>query len=219
VWIVRRSLSWWLATSCAVAFLPLSLTGTPSVAAASERAACHAPRMIGLTVSVARSRAKIAGCSLRFAGARVQVPTIQTIHTQSVLPGRPARVISVSVNPLCESSVNPGPPPGEPILKAGPSEIITGLFIEGGAVMLRSAPVCKDVVGKSDGGTITITNSVGTVFADHMALTAGQLLYVNVPAGTYTVSGVFAGGNKVGPITVTVPAGEIVRQDLVLDVP
>ncbi len=175
--------------------------------------------MTGLTVSVARSRAKVAGCSLRLTGARVQAPTIQTIHTQSVRPGRPARVIAVSVNPLCESPVNPGPPPGEPILKPGPSEIVTGLFIEGGAVMVRSEPVCKTLVGKSDAGTITITNSVGTVIADHMALTAGQLLYVNVPAGTYTVSGVFAGGNKAGPITVTVPSGEIVRQDLVLDVP
>jgi hypothetical protein len=52
-----------------------------------------------------------------------------------------------------------------------------------------------------------------------MRVTAGQLLDVNLTAGDYRVSGVFAGGNKVGPITVTVPAGEVVRRDLVLDVP
>jgi len=52
-----------------------------------------------------------------------------------------------------------------------------------------------------------------------MALTAGQLLYDNVSAGTYTISGVLTGGNKVGPITVNVQSGEVVRQDLVLDVP
>ena len=146
------------------------------------------------------------------------MPSIQTIHTQSERPGQVARVVTVSVNPLCSGSLNPGPPPGEPILKPGPTEIITGLFIEGGAYIERSAPNCKTLVGTSSAGTITITNSVETVVAN-TELTAGQLLSVTVPAGTYTISGVFAGGNKVGPTTVTVPSGEIVRQDLVLDVP
>jgi hypothetical protein len=66
---------------------------------------------------------------------------------------------------------------------------------------------------------MTITNSVGNVIVNDMALTAGQLLYDNVSAGTYTISGVLTGGNKVGPITVNVQSGEVVRQDLVLDVP
>jgi hypothetical protein len=147
------------------------------------------------------------------------MPTIQTIHTQSVPPGRSARLVTLEVNPLCGGAINPGPPAGEPIIKSGPPEIVTGLFIEGGAYVERSAPVCKTIVGKSSAGTITITNSVGTVIANNMALSAGQLLYVNVPVGVYNVSGVFAGGNKVGPIKVTVGADQIVRQDLVLDVP
>jgi hypothetical protein len=147
------------------------------------------------------------------------MPTIQTIHTQSVRPGLVAKSVTVSVNPLCPSSSNIGPPPGEPIIKSGPTELITGLFIEGGAFIERSAPICKKLVGKSTGGTITITNAVGTVFANNMALSAGQLLYVNVPAGVYTITGSFSGGEKAGPVTVTVASGQIVRQDLVLDVP
>lgn len=147
------------------------------------------------------------------------MPTIQTIRTQSFGPGHVAKVVTLSVNPLCPGSLNIGPPPGEPIVKSGPTELIAGLFIEGGAFIYRSAPNCKVFVGKSSGGTITITNSVGTVFADNMALTPGQLLYVNVPAGTYTITGVLTGGNKLGPTTVSVASGEIVRQDLVLDVP
>jgi hypothetical protein len=147
------------------------------------------------------------------------MPKVQTIHTQSVRPGHTAKVVTVTVNPLCPGAVNIGPPPGEPIMKPGATELITGLFIEGGAFVERSAPVCKDIVGKSTSGTITITNSVGTVLANHMALSAGQLLYVNVTAGQYTISGVLTGGNALGPITVTVPSGEIVRQDLVLDAP
>jgi hypothetical protein len=95
----------------------------------------------------------------------------------------------------------------------------TGLFIEGGAFIFRSAPVCKDLVGKSDAGTITVTNAAGTAIANEVALNAGQLLKITLSAGQYTITGVFAGGNAVGPTTVTVPAGEVVRQDLVLDVP
>jgi hypothetical protein len=175
--------------------------------------------MTGLTVTAARARAQVAGCQIRFTGARVQMPKIQTIHTQSVRSGRVAKFVSVSVNPLCPGALNPGPPPGEPIIKPGDTELISGLFIEGGAFVERSAPNCKVYVGKSSSGTITVTNSVGTVIVNNMALTAGQLLYVNVTAGDYTISGVFSGGNTVGPIKVTVPSGEIVRQDLVLDVP
>jgi len=147
------------------------------------------------------------------------MPRIQTIHSQSERPGQVAKVVTVSINPLCPGALNPGPPPGEPIMKPGATELITGLFIEGGAHVERSAPNCKTLVGKSSAGTMTIINSVGAVMANNTALTAGQLLYINLPAGTYTISGVFAGGNKVGPTTVAVPFGEIVRQDLVLDVP
>jgi hypothetical protein len=199
------------------ASVPLTVAGGSVTASATT--SCHAPRLTGLTVSVARSRARVAGCRLRFVGATVQMPTIQTIHSQSVAPGRSARVVTLAVNPICGGAINPGPPDGEPIIKSGAPELITGLFIEGGAYIERSAPNCKTIVGKSVAGAITITNSVGTVFANNTALSAGQLLYLNVPPGVYTVSGVLSGGNKVGPIQVNVGSEEIVRQDLVLDVP
>ena len=202
-------------------FVPLTVAGNDVVTAAAATS-CHAPRMTGLTVSAARNRAHVAGCRLRFVGAAIRMPTIQTIHTQSVRPGQSARLVTLDVNPLCEGSGAPGPPLGEPIIKSGPTELITGLFIEGGPLIERSAPNCKALVGKSSAGTITVTNSVGTVFANNVALSAGQLLYLNVPVGVYTVSGVIGGGNfvsKVGPITVNVGADQIVRQDLVLPVP
>jgi hypothetical protein len=105
------------------------------------------------------------------------------------------------------------------LLTPGPTELDTGLFIQGGALIYRSVPVCKDLVGKSGAGTITVTNFGGAAIANNVAITAGQLLKITLPAGQYTITGVFAGGNKAGPITVTVPSGEVVRQDLVLDVP
>ncbi len=143
---------------------------------------------------------------------------VQTIHTQSVRPGLFARVVTLQVNPVCGGPINPGPPPGEPIVTAGGPELVTGLFIEGGAYIERSEPHCTPIVGKSNAGTITVTTSGSSVFAT-LTLTAGQLMYVLVPVGSYSVSGVFSGGNKVGPITVNVGADQIVRQDLVLDVP
>ena len=216
---VRQSLRWWLAVLALVAILPLTLTAASTAAAPPAHSSCRAPRMIGLTVTAARARAKISGCQLRLTGASVKMPKIQTIRRQSVRPGRVTKFLAVTVNPLCPGSAQLGPPPGEPLLSPGPTELDTGLFIEGGAFIFRSAPVCKDLVGKSDAGTITVTNAAGTAIANEVALNAGQLLKITLSAGQYTITGVFAGGNAVGPTTVTVPVGEVVRQDLVLDVP
>jgi hypothetical protein len=105
------------------------------------------------------------------------------------------------------------------LLKRGPTELDTGRFIEGGAFIRRSAPVCKDLVGKSSAGRITVTNAAGTAIANNVVVTAGPLLKITLSVGQHTLSGVFEGGNAVGPSAVTVPAGEVVRQDLVLDVP
>ena len=202
-----------------VVAMPLMVSVAASVATASTSSTCHAPRLTGLTVTVARSRARVAGCSVRLIGAKLQMPQVQTIRTQSVRVGKVATLVTLTVNPLCSGASDPGPPAGEPIVKSGPTELISGLFIEGGAFIVRSAPHCKQIVEKSSPGTITVTNSAGSVIVNQMALATGQLLYVTVPAGTYTITGVLSVNNKVGPVTVNVPAGKTVRQDLTLDAP
>lgn len=215
--VVRRSLNSWWAALVMVTLTPLIVT-VPSNSVSAATRSCHAPRMIGLTVAAARNRAALRGCQLRLSGALVKMAQIQSIRTQSPRPGQVTKLLTVVVNPLCPSSSNIGPPPGEPLETPGPTELDTGLFIEGGAFIYRSAPNCKDLMGKSSAGTITVTNSSGTVIADS-TLTTGQLLKITLDAGQYTIAGIFAGGNHVGPTTVTVAAGEVVRQDLVLDVP
>jgi hypothetical protein len=205
-------------TALIVAVLPLAFSVTAKVAAAST-ASCHAPRLTGLTVTVARRHAKVAGCDVRLVGAKLQMPQIQTIRTQNVRPGRVTRVVTLSVNPLCSGAADNGPPAGEPIITPGPTELISGLFIEGGPFFFRSAPNCKEVAEKSSPGWITVTNAAGTVIVYKMELASGQLLHVKVPAGKYTITGVLSVNNKVGPITVNVPAGKTVRQDLTLDAP
>ena len=213
-----RALRTWSAIVLLVGLLPLTLSGGSSVASAATHANCRAPRLIGLTVAAARTRAKVAGCQLQFVGAVVRMATIQTIHTQNVRPGGTAASVTVSVNPLCPTSGLIGPPQGEPIDRLGPTELITGLFIEGGPFEYRSAPVCRDLVGKSSGGTITVIDSLGAVIVSR-TLTAGQLLHQMLNAGTYTITGVFSDGLKGGKVIVKVPSGEAVRQDVVLDVP
>ncbi len=206
-----------IASVVCLSLIPLAMCAT--VSGATTRPSCQVPRMTGLTVTSARSRARAAGCALRLIGVAVTMATVQTIHTQSVRPGLRARLVVVRVNPVCPGSAALGPPPGEPILKTGPTELISGLFGEGGPLIFRSAPNCKHLVGTSSPGTITVVNAEGTVLVNKRALTAGQLLYDNVPAGTYTITGTLSGGTKVGPVTVRVRAGEIVRQDLVAEFP
>lgn len=207
-----------LAVLVMVVSVPLVSTASVGFADATTHS-CHAPRVTGLTVMAARSRAASSGCRLRLEGSAVRMAQIQTIRAQRPGPGRAATLLRVTVNPLCPSSSNIGPPPGEPLETPGPTGLDTGLFIEGGAFIYRSAPNCKELVGKSLAGTITVINSAGTVVANNAKVGAGQLLNITLGAGEYTITGVVAGGNKVGPTTVTVPAGEVVRQDLALLVP
>lgn len=207
----------WCAVIVLATLAPLTVAATPLSAAASTTS-CHVPHLTDVTVNVARARARSADCRLRLVGAPISMPMVQTIHTQSARPGSYARFVTLQVNPVCGGAINPGPPPGEPIITSGGPELVTGLFIEGGAYIERSEPHCHTPVGISSAGTITVSTSGGSVFAT-LTLTAGQLMYVDVPVGSYSVSGVFAGGNKVGPIVVNVGADQIVRQDLVLDVP
>jgi hypothetical protein len=127
--------------------------------------------------------------------------------------------VTLTVNPLCGGSALNGPPRGEPFITSGPTELISGLFIEGGPYVERSAPNCKESPERSSAGTITVTNAAGTDVIDNLQLSSGQLLYVKVPAGRYTVTGVVSDNLKVGPLVVSVPAGKTVRQDLTADVP
>jgi len=198
---------------------PITLSPARDAGATLTSSTCHAPRVLGLTVAAARARSRSSGCHVRFVGAAIRMTRVQTIRSQSARPGQVTTLLTLRVNPLCPGSAFLGPPPGEPLLSPGPTELDVGLFIEGGAFIYRSAPVCRNLVGTSSAGSITVTNAGGVAIANKVALVAGQLLKITLDAGTYTLTGVFAGGNLVGPLKVVVPSGDVVRQDLVLNVP
>jgi hypothetical protein len=195
---------------------------TPAHARSSK---CRVPRLTGLVVVAARERIAKAGCHIRVLGAPLERPDTQTIRRQSARPGQLRHTVTVWVNRLCPGSADAGPPRGEPFLKPGPTELISGLYLDGGPLRLRSAPSCSSISGTSGAGTITVTDPATAAIVATKTVASGQLGVVLLPPGTYTVVGTFANAfandrhMQSFPKTVTIPAGTTVRQDLEVSIP
>ncbi len=194
-------------------------------ATAGHAARCSSPHVTGMTVEKARPRARHAGCSLRLRGAKLTMASIQTIARTHV----EGRTILAWVNPLCPHMAAAGPPGGEPKLTPGPTELISGLYLAGGPLLLASAPHCRAIVGTPGAGTITVRDLAppagdGAVVASE-SVQQGQLAQLMLAPGTYTVQGIFGEATinsmrgESQPLTVKIPAGETVRADVVLPVP
>ncbi len=195
---------------CLVSLVPGAAGGS---LLASARG-CRVPKLTGLTLMQARKRARRAGCEIRLAGAAVERSAIQTVAKQSPRVGAIRRSVTLWINPVCAGKEGLGPPEGEPLLTPGPSELISGLFVDGGPPpVLISAPKCP-TEGVPEGGTIVVANSAGTTIATQTVV-KGHLAKFPLSPGTYTITGTMEGQHsEAGPIQVTIPTGETVRQDL-----
>lgn len=153
-----------------------------------------------------------------------QEPPRQTSHRivlrQSPRAGSRARAVTVWLKPLCVQSADPGPPAGEPFVTHGSTELVTGLFLEGGP--LFRAVRCR--VGKPSPGTVTVIDTTtGKVIASQTVVN-GQLARIPLRPGTYTVQGTVANalvnGQPISTLsrTVTITAGTVVRQDVVANI-
>jgi hypothetical protein len=154
----------------------------------------------------------------------VERPEVQTIRGQTPTHGA-ARGVSVWVNPLCPGSAELPGPRHEPIRSKGRSELITGLYLDGGPLIFRSAANCEALEGTPGAGTVTVTNpATGAVLATQN-MAAKHLATIPLPPGPYSVSAQFEGATinglhpTVGPITVEIPPGTTVRQDIELSIP
>jgi hypothetical protein len=183
---------------------------------------CHVPKLTGRTVAAARTSVKHAGCRLRIRGAKLQLAAVQTVQRQSPPAGRRSRVVTITINPECHTEGLPGPPPGEPLLTPGATQLVSGIFLVGGPLVIYSTPGCvRQTAPETPGaGTITVTDpSTGAVVATQ-AVAAGQLADIPLAPGTYAVSGSPGGlPMMTTPVTVTIPAGSTVRQDVTVPVP
>ncbi len=102
-----------------VALMPV-IDGVASNELANASQACRAPRIVGLTVASARRQATEANCQLELRGASVRLPDIQLVERQAPQSGTLTKVLSGTVEALCPSTSNIGPPPGEPLRRPGP---------------------------------------------------------------------------------------------------
>ena len=108
-------------------------------------------------------------------------------------------------------------PPNEPVYRTGPTELVSGLYIQGGAI---PPPPCKPKPRGPDAGTITVTDPTTGATVATQSVSNGHLAHIALAPGKYTVSGQFAGGGRTSfSPTVTVRPGYKVRQDVFEDVP
>ena len=121
------------------------------------------------------------------------------------------------------------PPPAfpqlanEPVITAGPTEIVTGLYLDGGP----ADPSCPPGAGGSSPGpgTVTLVLPGSTQVVATATVAAGQLAVIPVTPGTYTIQATFGDATINGqpgqgfPQTVTVAAGQTVRQDVSISIP
>jgi len=176
-------------------------------------------------LTVARKRAAKAGCALRLAGAHVEAPDVQTIRRQAPGGGRHGRLVTVWVNPVCSGSGVEGPDISEPLITAGPTELISGLFIVGGPLRRWSEPRCKPRPGEPGAGIVTVRDPASGVVVASQTVTTGHLATIPLAPGTYSIQGTFGDATinehpaESFPKTVQILPGQTVRQDVFLDVP
>jgi hypothetical protein len=205
--------------------LLVALSGsTPGHAAVSKGRECRAPRLTGLTLSVARERATHAGCALRVKGARLEQAGVQTVARQTPARGRRSAGVTVWLNRLCRREAAYAPEIEEPLLKPGPTELISGFFLVGGPLSRAfSSPGCKLPEPSPGPGTVEVKNAAGELVATQTS-SDGHFVEIPLPPGSYTITGTFQGAsiNEVHPTStrsVVIPPGDSVRQDFFLNVP
>jgi hypothetical protein len=115
----------------------------------------------------------------------------------------------------------PGPPPGEPFVTSGPTELISGLYVAGGPFEVFPGRCRK---GVPEPGTITVTESTSGITVAHTTVAKGQLAHIALTPGSYTIDGTFSDATINGkPMTssasVTIPPARTVRLDVIASIP
>jgi hypothetical protein len=107
-------------------------------------------------------------------------------------------------------------PPNEPVYRSGPTELVSGLYIQGGPL---PPPPCKPEPRGPYAGRIRVTNPHTGATVARQSVKDGHLAHIRLPAGRYEIIGHFSGGTTPPPVKVRVKAGKKVRQDVFEDVP
>jgi hypothetical protein len=225
--VLRLRISTTIALTAITVGLTLCATATAVQSTVSQ---CRSPRLIGATVAEAIQKADRAGCVLQAREAHGGAPVTlnrsrevleRVIARQAPAPGHPTHTITVWLRPPCYQSADPGPPSGEPLVKPGPTSLISGLFLDGGPLARRGT--CAK--GTPSPGTIEVLDTNTDVVVASQTVEAGKLADIRLAAGTYLVRGTFgdAFSNEKPiqtiPISVTIKSNIVVRQDVLANIP
>jgi hypothetical protein len=208
----------------AVAMLCIAAVSAGAHAARRTGSPCRAPRLKGLTLSLARKRAAHAGCTLRLKGATLKQAEVQTVARQSPAGGGHSSGVTVWLNPFCVGAAAYGPELREPVLTPGSTELVSGFYIVGGPLARFSDPGCKRPTPPPYAGTVEVTDSSGALVATQTS-TRGHFAEIPLAAGSYTITGTFLDATINGGVhpkesqSVVIPPGHTVRQDFFLGVP
>jgi hypothetical protein len=129
-------------------------------------------------------------------------------------------VFATVVSPAAVRCVKPtiAPAKREPLVTRGPTEIVVGLYWQGGAFIVG----CPQEPHGPDAGTVTVSAGRRVVARETLAH-AGKLFALRVAPASYTItaenSTLGGGGGGQLRARVKVASGRTVRRDLFLDVP
>jgi hypothetical protein len=107
-------------------------------------------------------------------------------------------------------------PRHEPLVTRGPTELIAGLYVQGGAFIVG----CPQRPRGPYAGTLTATSvRTGRRVARETLTKPGKLFVLALAPGRYVLRATESGGLRGAPVRVTIPAHRTVRQDVFIDVP
>ncbi len=193
-----------------------------TAAATKPHTGCVAPEVVGVDLSMARGALQASGCNVVVrqlpAHGDYVTPsspdTRQLVGSQSPGAGSHASTVTISLRPLCAEPTLPGPETRGPSSSGGPTELIVGLFLEGGPVV--TAPQCKR--GVPSPGVVTVTTASGQPVAQR-TVRGGRFGVFPLKPGHYLISGSFssssAAGALAGPQAVTISAHRTTRLNVV----
>ena len=123
--------------------------------------------------------------------------------------------MTVSLRPLCQQPAQPGPDSRRPVSSSGPTELVAGLYLEGGPV--QTSPHCRH--GTPSSGILTVTTPDGRIVT-RRAVRAGRFAVFPLKPGRYLLAGSVAGPGQpqVEPQPVTIAAHRTTRLNVVADV-
>jgi hypothetical protein len=209
-----------------VALLTLATAAALQAGGGAEAAesTCVAPNVVGVNLALARRALGESGCAVTVrqlpAHGSYVTPASpdgrQVIARQRPASGARSGTVTVWVKPLCAQPASPGPAQRGPVSEKGPTELIAGLYVQGGP--LQTSASCRR--GSSAAGTVTVSTPGGKVIA-RRRVRAGRFGIFPLAPGSYVIGGTLAGGHgtQLRSAPVTLAARRTTRLNLVAQVP